>query len=238
MQKSRVNWQLEGDKNTKFFHAMASSRQRRNEICSIMVNNTLVEEPKAIKEAVYNYYKNLYEEDWDSRPYFKRRYGQAIDDNMASELVESFSEQEVWNSIKSCDGNKAPGPDGFNTQSIKMGWTFMKKDIMAFMDEFHRNCRLPKCINSSFITLVPKVDNPLELKDYRPISLIGCMYKILAKVLATRIKSTIPTVIGEVQSAFSGGKNIQDGIQIANEVVDFWKKSRNIQDSLCGSNDL
>lgn len=185
-----------------------------------------IEDPEDIKEAVHSFYTNLYQEDWVSRPYFKRTYGKAIDDNMASELVENFSKLETWNIIKSCDGNTALGPDGFNMISIKKGWSFMKKNIMAFMGEFYRNCRLPKCINSSFITLIRKVDNPTELKEYRPISLIGCMYKILAKVLAARLKCTIPTVIGEVQSAFSGGKNIQDGILIANEEVDYWKKTK------------
>lgn len=102
----------------------------------------------------------------------------------------------------------------------------MKKDIMVFLGEFHRNNSLTKSLNSTFITLIPKVDNPMGLTDFRPISLIGIVYKILSKVLASRIKMTIPVVVGEVQSAFSGGKNIQDGILIANEVVEEWKRCR------------
>lgn len=102
----------------------------------------------------------------------------------------------------------------------------MKKDIMDFTGEFHKNCKLPKGINSSFTTLIPKVENPISLKDYRPISLIGCMYKMLSKVLAARIKPCIPVVLGDLQSGFLGGRNIQDGILIANEVVDSWKKNR------------
>lgn len=69
---------------------------------------------------------------------------------------------------------------------------------MAFFTEFHKNGRLPKCINSSFIAQVPKVENPIGLSGYRPISLIGSMYKILAKVLATRSKATILVIVGEV----------------------------------------
>lgn len=91
---------------------------------------------------------------------------------------------------------------------------------MEFMGDFRKNCKLPQGINNSFIALTPKVDNPTFLKDYRPISLIGCMYKILAKVLVARIKLTILVVVGEVQTTFSGGKNIQDGMLIANEVLE------------------
>lgn len=98
----------------------------------------------------------------------------------------------------------------------------MKEDIMNFFAEFHKNCRLPKGFNSSFIALVPKTENPQSFNDFKPISLISSIYKILSKVLAFRIKFTIPVVVGEIQSAFSGGKNINDGILIANEVILFY----------------
>lgn len=205
---------------------MASARQRRNSINFITVGETTVFDPEEMKVAVHNHFKNLYEEAMKIRPICIDWRGNTIQSEMCENLIVEFSENEVWKAIKSCDGNKAPGPDGFNMLSIKKSWDFMKSDIMNFFAEFHRNGRLPKCINSSFITLVPKVENPLGLSDYRPISLIGSMYKILAKVLSARIKSTIPLVVGEVQSAFSEGKNIQDGILIANEIVDGWKKER------------
>jgi len=55
---------------------------------------------------------------------------------------------------------------------------------------------------------------------FRPISLVGCMYKILAKVLANRLRSVIGTVISDAQSAFIKDRQILDGILVANEVVD------------------
>ncbi|XP_057489485.1 secreted RxLR effector protein 78-like [Actinidia eriantha] len=65
----------------------------------------------------------------------------------------------------------------------------------------------------------------MALSDYRPISPIGSMYKFLAIVLAARLKKIIPVVVDKVQSAFIRGRNIQDGILIANEVVEEWKRS-------------
>jgi len=89
-----------------------------------------------------------------------------------------------------------------------------------FCLEFHRNGRLSKGINSTFIALIPKIDNPQRLNDFRPIALVGCLYKILAKVFPNRLRKAMGTVISETQSAFVKDRHILDGILIANEVVD------------------
>lgn len=137
-----------------------------------------------------------------------------------------FSEEEIWLAVASRDGNKAPGPDGFNLSFVKTCWKSIKGDAVQLFQEFHSNAKISKGINKPFISLIPKVDCLVELEDYKPISLIGCVYKILAKVLAKRLKKVLPSLISEEQFAFVGGRNIQDAILIANEVVDLWKKKR------------
>jgi len=91
---------------------------------------------------------------------------------------------------------------------------------MRFLVEFHYNGKLTKWLNSTFIALIPKVNNPQRLNDFRPISLVECLYKVLAVVLANRLRLVIGSVVSDSQSAFVKGKQILDGILIANEVVD------------------
>jgi hypothetical protein len=79
---------------------------------------------------------------------------------------------------------------------------------------------LTKGINSTFIALIPKVESPQCLSDFRPISLVNCLYKILSKVLANRLRNVIGSVISTSQSAFVPGCQILDGLLIANELVD------------------
>jgi hypothetical protein len=76
--------------------------------------------------------------------------------------------------------------------------------------EFHRNGKLTKGVNSTFIALIPKVDNPQRLADFRPIALVGCMYKVLEKVLADRLRSIMGFVVSDTQSTFVRGKQILD----------------------------
>ncbi|WJX67068.1 hypothetical protein P8452_51564 [Trifolium repens] len=97
---------------------------------------------------------------------------------------------------------------------------------MRFRTEFHRNGKLTRGINSTFIALIPKVDNPQKLNDFRPISLVGSMYKILAKVLANRLRQVVGSVVSEVQSAFVKERQILDGILVANEVMDDARKNQ------------
>lgn len=77
-----------------------------------------------------------------------------------------------------------------------------------------------KGVNSIFIALIMKVDSPQKLNDFLSICFVGYMYKMLPKVLANRLRAVIGSVVSDSESTFIHGKQILDGILIANEVVD------------------
>jgi hypothetical protein len=93
------------------------------------------------------------------------------------------------------------------------------------LKEFFDNASLPRNYTTAFITLIPKVDNPQKLKYFRPISLVGnLLYKIVAKILARRLKSVLKGVIGDTQSAFLLERSNVDGIVALNEAIDEAKR--------------
>lgn len=91
---------------------------------------------------------------------------------------------------------------------------------MAFFDHFHRSSEFERSLNASFLSLIPKKNNALNIKDFRPISLVGNVYKLLSKVLANRLRQVIDNLISESQNSFVGGRQILDSVFIANKCLD------------------
>lgn len=139
-------------------------------------------------------------------------------------LQSFFSYEEIRRAVWDCGGDRAPGPDGFNFTFIKTFWSTVKDDFIKAIKHFEVFGTLARGCNSSFITLVPKLKDPINLSDFRPISLIGCLYKVIAKLLANRLKLVIGSVIGEAQTDFIKGRNILEGPLIINEVCNWVKK--------------
>ena len=118
-----------------------------------------------------------------------------IDDSEASILEVPFSEEQVRTTLFDLNGDKAPSPNGFTTVFWQENWDVVKVEIMKLFKEFHDKGSFVKSLNSTFIVLIPKKGEVEELKDFRPISLVGSIYKWIAKVLANRLKRVVDKVV-------------------------------------------
>ncbi|KAL4386551.1 hypothetical protein GQ457_09G024140 [Hibiscus cannabinus] len=224
IQKSRLNWAVAGDRNTKFFHMVASSRMRANFLGSIKVGGQSFNNPIEIKEAIETHFKGIYNIK-NTLPIksLDCEFNQ-IGPEDAARIERPFSYEEIWAALSCCSSSKAPGPDGFNMGFLKNFWPMLKEDIFEFFNNFYNGDVQDDSYNHSFIVLIPKVHNPVSIMEYRPINLVGCVYKLLSKVLALRLGEVLRAIIGEHQFAFCVGKQILDCSLIANEVIDFMRK--------------
>ncbi|KAJ9567283.1 hypothetical protein OSB04_003249 [Centaurea solstitialis] len=225
-QRAKLKWAKEGDENTKLFHAASKLRERRNRIHGLNIQGAWSEKPEDIKKFVFEFFKEKFSMKDNSGVKLSTNRLKRISEEEALLLEKRFTEEEVWNALNDCGNNKSPGPDGFTTAFLKKFWGIIKGDLMAALDWFWEKEDLSKGCNSSFVTLIPKNTSPIGLNDFRPISLVGILYKVLTKVLAERMKSVLENVISNVQSAFLKGRSILDGVLVANETVSFLKSSR------------
>lgn len=99
-------------------------------------------------------------------------------------LEKEFSEEEILNSLKSRNGDKAPGPEGFFLQDI---WHIIKSDLIEVFKDLYDSEKFVKSLNATVLVLIEKVEGAKNIKDFRSISLVGWIYKLISKVLAKRL---------------------------------------------------
>lgn len=139
-------------------------------------------------------------------------------------LVRSFTLMEIEAIVMASDGNKSSGPDGFNFPFIKEFWYLLKNEMRILFDQFHANEVVPKSLLAYFVTLIPKVSSQTTVKELRPISLEGSLYKLPSMVLSRRLAEGMTYIISTSQTSFLRGRNLMDGVLIENEIVDYAKK--------------
>ncbi|KAJ9555174.1 hypothetical protein OSB04_009788 [Centaurea solstitialis] len=225
-QKARIRWAVDGDENSSFFHGMLNSNKNRNRINGLSINAMWVNDPATIKEETFKFFSQKFKETMYVRPKFVSNLFNKVSNEDNIMLVAPFSADEIKGAVWDCGSEKAPGPDGFTFKFLKHCWEIIKEDVISLVRQFEREGKFSDGCNPSFISLFPKVNDPLSLRDYRPISLIGCIYKIIAKLLTGRLKKVVGKVVSMEQSAYVEGRQILDGPLMVNEVCSWAKRSK------------
>lgn len=96
----------------------------------------------------------------------------------------------------------------------------MKKDILEPFKELHEPGYFVRFLNSSFLVLIAKVGGAYNIKDFRPINLVGSIYKLIAEILVRRMSKVMDKVVGKCQHASIGDRQVLDVALITNEVVE------------------
>lgn len=227
-QRSRLKWLKWGDRNSKFFHATTVQRRNRNRIIKIKNDSgDWVEGTKEILTSVEEYYRALFT---SVGPRDMTQSVNAIPKRVSAQcnnaIEDEPSEMEIKEAIDSLGELKAPGPDGLNGLFYKQHWTTIKEEVCSAIQAFFMQGILPEFINETQVALIPKVDKPESINQLRPISCCNFLYKVITKILVTRLKLYLNSLVSQAQSAFIGGRQIQDNILVAHEIFHALKGGR------------
>ncbi|GJZ18777.1 putative RNA-directed DNA polymerase, eukaryota, reverse transcriptase zinc-binding domain protein [Tanacetum coccineum] len=218
-QKAKIKWAIEGDENTKFFHGSLKTKRRQLAIKGILKDGEWIEEPDRVKTEFFTHFCNRFQKPIRFPPSLDVAYASPLSSDQRDLLERDFIQEDIKRVVWDCGGDRSPGPDGFSFKCFTTFWDLLEEDVVRFILEFFHSGYFLKGCNSLFIALILKVSNAKYVTDFRPMSLIGCQYKIIGKLLANRLSMVIGSCISSEQSDFIKGRNILDGPFILNEVL-------------------
>eukprot|EP00253_Pinus_taeda_P026957 PITA_26957 len=222
--RSRAIWLQEGDENTKFFHRFANGRKAINTIWELQNDqgqqvHTLGE----IAALATSHFKNTYEAPREATLLEIMRvvenFPRFVDVEDEGELTKEVTMGELEATIWGLQRDKSPGPDGWPIEFYTAFFDLLGQDLLSVINHCRLSGKIPSAIKSTFIALIPKSDKPISYNDFRPISLCNCLYKIMAKILANRLKSILSAHISLEQFSFLQNRQIHEAIGSAQELL-------------------
>jgi len=239
-QKSREKWVQCGDRNTKFFHTMTMARRKRNKIHSLFLQNrNWCTEDKILQSEALHYFKDLF---CSNAPVGNVDLGldalPMISDEGNVGLVRIVLKEEVYTTFIQMESFKAPGADGFHAFFFKKYWHIVGEDVWNMVREAFIHGSFDRKLAETLVVLIPKVDAPTSIKQFRPISLCKVIYKIITKVLVNRIRPLLDSIIGPLQGSFVLCRGTTENALIDQEIMHYMNHSKSKKGSLAVKLDL
>lgn len=204
-QRSRLTWVKLGDANNRLFHLRANSRRRKNFIPALTVHWRTYTRHHDKANQLFSHFSSIFGTRTERAAALNWEHLQITGQDL-SHLDESITEEEVRVAVFSAPSEKAPGPDGYTGLFYKIAWPIIKDEIMQAIQQLYclraNNCSL---VNSANVILLPKSDAATCPSDFRPISLMHSVAKILTKVLANRLAPLLSSLVSLVRVLSSKG---------------------------------
>ncbi|GLT29812.1 hypothetical protein SLA2020_046560 [Shorea laevis] len=198
-------------------------------MCLKDANGIWIHDSNSLKVTILQHFQDLYHTSLshsfqDSFDSISR--GPKINDSSWGDLVLPPTNAEIWFAIKSMKPWKAPGPDGLHAAFFQQYWDSINPKLCNEIRLVFSSGTMPESWNNSLICLIPKVQNPETISQFRPIGLCNVIYKIVTKIIVLRLRDLIGDLISPLQSSFIPGRRGTDNVFLLREFVYCFTKKK------------
>ena len=225
-------WTRVGDRCTKEFFEHHTCARRQTPISHMKDADRLISNQAELEEHILNFYRQLYIADEQvetndaAREDCFRFIKQTVTDKHNVALLMPLTQLEVAEAMKQLPAGKAPGVDAIPSEFYQELWEDIETDVFNFVTESVTQACISEELNVSKIALLPKTEDRSRIQNFRPISLLNTMYKLVAKVYANRMKPLLHHWIIPSQTGFVPNRCILDNIFLAFESIEWALESK------------
>ncbi|KAL0294292.1 UNVERIFIED_CONTAM: hypothetical protein Sradi_6894300 [Sesamum radiatum] len=230
-QRAKLRWLKDGDRCSKaFFRKINATRAKMRVFQITNAAGDVLTEADQVANEFLSYYETLLGGVRHNRylnldflqPYLKH----TLSPEEAAELILPISSGEIKEAFFDISDDSAPGPDGYTSAFFKAAWTEIGEEVCAAVKEFFVSGRLLKQINATVLVLIPKLQMPTRVSEFRPIACCNVLYKAISKILVKRMQKVLNSLIDYSQTAFVPGRSITDNIMLAQELLSGYNIAR------------
>ncbi|KAI0524990.1 hypothetical protein KFK09_004380 [Dendrobium nobile] len=219
-QRAKAYWLSLGEDDLGFLYIKIRARKNRNMIKELDGPVGLISSQEELAASLITYFKGLYNSEIPPcENSFNITAGSQVPIDLIQGLILPVSNEEIKSVVFAGKATSAPGPDGFSFGFYQKTWHIIGFHLCRAVKHFFTSGVMPKVSKATAITLIPKGTHSNAISDFRPISLCNIFYKIVAKILANRLKPILPFIIHESQSGFISKRCSTDNIILASEIL-------------------
>jgi len=215
------------DAPSKFFFCLEKKNGQKRLIKALQAEDgQFLLNPSDIRKRAVGFYKNLFRSEYEMEgetdgPFLSSLPKMSEEGNVA--LSGALSLGELCKALHDMESGKAPGIDGLPVDFYKSFWAELGADLLQVMSVSLSEGMLPLSCRRAVITLIPKKGDLTDIRNWRPVSLLCCDYKLLSKVLANRLAEVIRQVIHPDQSYCIPRRSIFDNISLVRDALEVSK---------------
>ncbi|PKU80242.1 Putative ribonuclease H protein [Dendrobium catenatum] len=222
---------MEGDKNTKYFHALVNKKRAINDIHKITKDDGSISvDHEEIASLAVNFFHKYFNKNFSPFTVFNHAFIPKLVSNVDNAVLTALPlMDEIKDTLFNMNGDSVAGSDGFTTKFFQHSWNIIAEDFYVAVLDFFKGSPIPNFFSSTSVVLIPKSNEVNSWNEFRHISLCSVFYKLVSKILMNRLSLILPNIISPNQMGFVKGRAITDNILLAQEMkLDIAKAYNNI----------